>query len=284
LITYPSIEKQAIRQHYNLGTLFYRLMWGEHLHHGLWNADERPTVAAVQLTEELARLARISGGQRVLDVGCGMGGSSIWLARERQCSVTGVTVSAVQRRWATTSAWWRGVSDRTEFLRVDAETLELPEQSRDIVWSIECTEHLYDKAAFFAKARRWLAPGGRFAICAWLAGHDEQAEQTQRLVHEVCEGFFCPSLGTQADYEQWFTDAGLEIEQSQIWTQRVLKTWEICRDRVRKSGVRHLASLLGKEHVLFLDRFDAILEAYRTGAMEYGCFIARAPETDVAVG
>ena len=59
-------------------------------------------------------------------------------------------------------------------------------------------------------------------------------------------------------------------------TQR-LKTWEICRDRVARSKVRWLAKALGRDHVMFLDRFDAILEAYKTRAMEYGCFIAVRP-------
>jgi tocopherol O-methyltransferase len=277
LITCPSVEKSVIRTHYNVGTLFYRLMWGPHLHHGLWSKDESPQVAARQLTEELARLARIDSAQRVVDVGCGMGGSSIWLASQRDCSVTGVTISPVQRRWAATSSWLKGTSARTRFLHADAEQLQLDAGACDVVWSIECTEHLFDKAAFFAKARTWLAPGGRVAICAWLAGHDQHASLTKKLVTQVCEGFFCPSLGTQADYESWFEAAGLKVEQSLLWTERVLKTWEICRDRVQRSGVRHLARLLGRDHVLFLDRFDAILEAYRTRSMEYGCFIASAP-------
>ncbi len=250
-------------------------MWGPHLHHGLWSANESPQVAAVQLTKELARLAAIEANSQVVDVGCGMGGSSIWLAKHLDCEVTGVTISPVQRRWATTSSMLHGTSAKTNFLCTDAEQLQLPEASKDVVWSIECTEHLFDKAAFFAKARTWLKPGGRLAICAWLAGHDESAAQTQKLCYDVCEGFFCPSLGTQADYEGWFRQAGLEIVHSQIWTKQVLKTWEICRDRVRRTGVRYLAKMLGRDHVMFLDRFDAILEAYKTGAMEYGCIVAR---------
>ncbi len=182
---------------------------------------------------------------------------------------------SVQRRWATTSSTFHRTSKRTTFLHADAEQLDLPAGSRDVVWSIECTEHLFDKGAFFAKARKWLAPGGRVAICAWLAGHDESAAKTQQLCYEVCEGFFCPSLGTQADYEGWLKAAGLQMVHSELWTDQVWKTWEICRDRVRRSGVRYLARVLGQDHVMFLDRFDAILEAYKTKAMEYGCFVAR---------
>lgn len=274
MIDCPQVQKQVIRTHYDLSTLFYRLMWGPHIHHGLWSADESPAVAQLQLTARMAELAGITGGERVIDVGCGMGGSSIWLAKNRNCDVTGVTVSAVQRTWATTSAAWAQVKPRPNFMRVDAEEVQFARGSVDVVWSIECTEHLFDKPAFFNKAATWLKPGGRVAICAWLSGDDEQSAETQRLVYEVCEGFFCPSLGSQANYRQWLTDAGLEMRSVDIWTKRVLKTWEICRDRVAASKVRWLAKLLGRDHVMFLDRFDTILEAYKTGAMEYGCFVA----------
>lgn len=277
MISCENVSKNVIRNHYDWSTLFYRVLWGPHIHHGLWDSDESPQVAARQLTERMIQLASIQGGERILDIGCGMGGSSLLLAREMGCQVTGVTLSPVQRRWAATSAALGRVTPRPQFLHADAEAVEFEPASADIVWSIECTEHLFDKAGFFRKAAQWLKPGGRLAICAWLSGDDEADSETQRLVGQVCEGFFCPSLGTQADYRAWFTDAGLEVQTTEIWTERVLKTWEICRDRVARSKVRWLAKVLGQNHVMFLDRFDAILDAYRTRAMEYGCFIAKRP-------
>ena len=102
-----------------------------------------------------------------------------------------------------------------------------------------------------------------------------EADGRQQLVLDVCEGFFCPSLGTRQDYVDWLTRAGLVMETTEDWTSRVLKTWEICRDRVRRSGVRWLARWIDRDTVHFLDRFATILEAYRSGAMEYGCFVAR---------
>ncbi len=279
MIGCDTVEKRVIQNHYDWSTLFYRLLWGPHIHHGLWSADESPQVAQRQLTERMAMLASIQGNERVIDIGCGMGGSSILLAKKFQCQVTGVTISPVQRRWAQWAARWSQAGNQTQFLRADAEEIAFDQGSADVVWSIECTEHLFDKPRFFKKCKDWLRPGGRIAICAWLCGDDESDPNTQRLVHEVCEGFLCPSLGTQADYRRWFTEAGLEMVTTEIWTDRVLQTWEICRDRVRKTRVRWLAKMLGQEHVLFLDRFDAILEAYRTRAMEYGCFIAKLPSS-----
>jgi tocopherol O-methyltransferase len=273
MIVCPSVRKQDIRSHYNLTTLFYRLLWGRHIHHGLWSGDESATVAQQQLTETLASEAKIQRGDRVLDVGCGMGSSSIHLASQLGCAVTGVTISPVQRQWAQCAARWHHVAGRASFLCADAEQVAFDPQAFDVVWSIECTEHLFDKQRFFQRAAQWLRPGGRVAICAWLAGSSCDPDMMSR-VHRVCEGFFCPSLGTAEDYTTWMQNAGLTSVRFHDWTSAVTRTWEICQERVRRSGVRWLARAVDANSVLFLDRFDAILQAYRTGAMQYGCFIA----------
>jgi tocopherol O-methyltransferase len=88
----------------------------------------------------------------------------------------------------------------------------------------------------------------------------------------------CPSLGTRDDYAEWITGAGLVLERDFDWTPRVTRTWELCEERVRRSGVRWLARLVDRNTVVFLDRFRTILKAYQTGAMKYGCFIARKPD------
>ncbi len=279
MIDCPHVQKQSVRFHYDLSTLFYRLLWGEHIHHGLWEGNERATAAQVQLTRTMARLARIGHGERVLDVGCGMGGSSLYLAREHGCRVTGVTLSPFQRRWARWAARRRRLSDRVEFRCDDAEAIEFADSSFDVVWSIECTEHLFDKKRFFERAAGWLGPGGRMAICAWLEGSQGRTAAGQQLVVDVCEGFFCPSLGSMADYRTWMESAGLQVVSECDWTDRVARTWEICERRVRRSGVRWLARLLDRDTVRFLDRFRTIREAYATGAMAYGCIVAGKPST-----
>lgn len=275
MISCPTISKHEIRFHYDLATVFYRLLWGRHIHHGLWDADEPARVAAQRLTDTLASEARIARGDAVLDVGCGMGGSSIHLARELDCRVTGVTLSPLQRFWAGTSARFRGLAANARFLCADAEQIDFDDASFDVVWSVECTEHFFDKPAFFRKAARWLKPGGHLAICAWLAGDHPLDDGAARQVYDVCEGFLCPSLGTRDDYLGWIGDAGLVVERDFDWTSRVTRTWELCEQRVRRSGVRWLARLVDRNTATFLDRFGTILRAYQTGAMKYGCFIAR---------
>lgn len=278
MLTCSSVQKSVIRGHYDLSTLFYRLFWGPHIHHGLWEGNESPRVAQLQLTERLATLAGITDGQQLADVGCGMGASSIHLAKTRNCRCLGVTISPLQRTWAALTARWHRVAGQVEFRCADAEQINLPPQSLDVVWSIECTEHLFDKPRFFERAATWLKPGGAVAICAWLAGDTSDAGLA-RQVHDVCEGFFCPSLGTSDDYTQWLKQAGMQVVHCLDWTSRVSRTWEICRERVRQSRIRLLAPFFGRESALFLDRFDSILDAYRSGAMKYGCFIAHKLQT-----
>ena len=143
-----------------------------------------------------------------------------------------------------------------------------------MVWSVECTEHLFDKPEFFPPHRQPGCTGGRMAICShWLAGDDCGWAEADQNVYDVCEGFLCPSLGTRGDYETWMADAGLQQVAYHDWTDRVAQTWEICLHRVRRSSVQTVARMVDRDTRLFLKRFDAILAAYRSGAVRYGAFV-----------
>jgi tocopherol O-methyltransferase len=270
MIVCASVTKRSIRNHYDLATPLYRLLWGPHIHHGLWEAEEAPLLAQRRLIDRLGTAAALRPGEAVLDVGCGMGGSSIELARRYGCLVTGLTLSPVQRRWARFSAIWQRMGRRTSFLCGDAETVVLPSCSFDVVWNVECSEHFFDKPGFFRRAADWLRPGGRVALCAWLAGAPEGAA----AAHAVCEGFLCPSLGTASDYQGWLTAAGLTPHMFADLTPQVMRTWEICDRRVRASGAGLLARCLGPTWRNFVERFATLHDAYQSGAMRYGLFVA----------
>jgi tocopherol O-methyltransferase len=90
-------------------------------------------------------------------------------------------------------------------------------------------------------------------------------------------------LGTADEYRAWLQVAGLSVETTHDWTANVQRTWEICRQRVARRGVRQLARLLDANASIFLDRFDTLLNAYRSGAMRYGCLVARKPTTSGSI-
>lgn len=274
MIECRSVTKKSIQNHYDLATPFYRLLWGRHIHHGLWEDEASPADAQRCLIDRLAGAADLKPGEEVLDVGCGMGGSTIELALRYGCRGTGVTLSPVQRSWARLSARWLGAGRRVRFLCRDAERMIFPPASFDVVWNIECSEHFFDKPAFFARAGNWLRPGGRMALCAWLAVEGADREQ---VIRAVGDGFLCPSFGTAAEYRSWLRKAGLRERTYADLTPRVARTWEICQRRVRTIGAGFLARLGGRRMRGFVEHFATLGRAYRTGAMQYGLFIAEKP-------
>ncbi|HEV8000408.1 MAG TPA: class I SAM-dependent methyltransferase [Planctomycetaceae bacterium] len=278
MIRGPAIEKRAIRLSNDLATPFYRIFWGRHIHHGLWtDAETTPADAQANLMEAVIREARLRGGERVLDIGCGIGASAVHLAKAWGCRVTGVTISRVQQQWATVGARLSGVGPQTRFLAADVETVRLEPAEFDLVWVVECAEYLFDKPAFVRRLAGWLRPGGRAVVCAWETGDGPLSEESQRRVYDVCAGFGYPSLASGEEYRRWFTDAGLEIERCTDWTARVSRTWEISWHNAQRSPVHWMAHLIGRKRLTFWDHYLAILTAYRTGAMKYECWSVTKP-------
>src|SRR5215469_18201396 len=98
-------DKEKVRDHYDRMSPYYHSLWGEHIHHGYWiRGDESKETAQVQLIEHLAQAAAIPGGAKILDVGCGFGASSIYLARKYRAEPTGITISQVQVEMANQAA------------------------------------------------------------------------------------------------------------------------------------------------------------------------------------
>src|SRR5262249_50166125 len=154
------------------------------------------------------------------------------------------TLSPLQCCWARLAARLRGAGGRARFAVKDVETAEFSPCSFDVVWNLECAEHLFDKAEYFRRAVRWLRPAGRLATVGWLAGPEPHSCAARRLIYEICEGFLLPSLCTAVEYQQWMADAGLVRITCTDLSDRVVRTWEICRERVRRSRVRLLARAL----------------------------------------
>lgn len=275
-------HEAAIGQHYDDLDPFYREIWGEHLHHGLWlSGKETPEESAHQLTELAIRLARVAPGNRVCDVGCGYGATARILAREYGASVTALTLSEAQYAYART------LGGGVEYRLQDWLSSGLPAECFDAVLAIECVSHMIDRQRFFSEAYRVLRPGGRLVVCAWLAGARPALWQQHLLLASIIRDGRLAGLDPASTYRERLTRAGFAVDLFEDLTPNVQKTWLVCMrrlarrllaDRRYRRYLRNPAAV-NRRFALVLPR---IYLAYRAGAMHYGVFSARKPPLHAA--
>jgi ubiquinone/menaquinone biosynthesis C-methylase UbiE len=121
-------------------------------------------------TVRLAQLAQINGSERVLDVGCGIGGPSRYLASKFGCQVTGLDLTADFIALAGMLAQRTRLADKVTYRQGDALDLPFADASFDLVWSQNAAMNIADRDRLYAEMRRVLAPGGRLALQEIAAG------------------------------------------------------------------------------------------------------------------
>ncbi len=123
-----------------------------------------------EATRELAVLGELTSEMKVLDLGCGLGGSARHLAGEWGCRVTGVDLTAEYCEVAAMLSERLGLGHLVEFHNHSALDLPFPEASFDRVWTEHAQMNIQDKQGFYAQVLRMLKPGGRFLFHDVLAG------------------------------------------------------------------------------------------------------------------
>ncbi len=148
------------------------------LHYGVWDECTKSLSEAILNTNaQLTLLGNISKNDKVLDAGCGVGGSSVFIAKKHGCQVTGITLSKRQVKTATGFAKLNGVSNNVHFLEMDYTRTDFPDNHFDVVWAIESMQTAADKSLFFNEMQRVLKPGGRLLLAdVFKVGNWEIAE------------------------------------------------------------------------------------------------------------
>jgi tocopherol O-methyltransferase len=262
-----------VSDHYDELDRVYREIWGEHVHHGFWRTGRESVAEATEaLIEMVAERLQPSHGARLVDIGCGYGGTARWMAERFGAEVTGFTVSEAQAAYAAAQPVVQGsVSIRCK----DWLTNSLPAESTDGAYSIESSEHMIDKPLFLREAWRVLKPGGRLVLCAWLARDRPSRRDIDHLLEPICREGRLPGLGNRAYYEQEALAAGFVLEGYRDIGRQVGRTWQIVATRLARRFVTDpwLRRLILSERTrnrIFLLSIPRLYVALRTGAMPYG--------------
>jgi len=155
-----------IENYYDQTEVHYKMFWkleeAAGLHYGIWDASTHSIGDAILNTNKyLVNMGKINKGHNVLDAGCGIGGSSIFLAKNIGCKVHGITLSKKQSETAKSLAEKNNVSNLAEFSQANYLETGFNDNSFDIVWAIESFGSASDKSLFFKEMKRILKPGGR---------------------------------------------------------------------------------------------------------------------------
>lgn len=273
----PATDRE-VADHYDELDAFYREVWGDHVHHGLWlRGDESRQVAVRQMVERVAREALIAPGGQVVDIGCGYGATARLLAEEWGADVMAITVSPAQHRYAAELDPGRG---NPRYRLGDWMKSDLPAESFDAAIAMESSEHMPDLSRFFAQAHRVLRPGGRLVVCAWLSTEQPTAHQVRWLLEPIAREGRMPQLGSETDYRRLARETGFEVEAFADLTRNVERTWPsiarifLGKLLTRPAYLRFLLDRHARNRVFALTILRLCL-AFRTRALRYGLFTFR---------
>ncbi|CEJ42867.1 methyltransferase domain-containing protein [Umezakia ovalisporum] len=228
---------QQIQQFYDASSGLWEQIWGEHMHHGYYGADGNQKKdrrqAQIDLIEELLKWAGVETAENILDVGCGIGGSSLYLAGKFNAKATGITLSPVQARRAKERAMDAGLSGRTQFQVANAQAMPFADDSFDLVWSLESGEHMPDKTKFLQECYRVLKPGGRLILVTWCHRTTNDSPLTtdeQKHLQNIYRVYCLPYVISLAEYEAIARQLPLNHLRTADWSTAVAPFWNIVID------------------------------------------------------
>lgn len=228
---------QQIQQFYDASSSLWEEIWGEHMHHGYYGVDGKAQKnrrqAQIDLIEELLKWAQVQQAENILDVGCGIGGSSLYLADKFNACATGITLSPVQAQRAWERAAEFGLQYRTNFQVADALNMPFEDNSFDLVWSLESGEHMPDKQKFMQECYRVLKPGGKLILVTWCHRPTNESplsvDEKQHL-QQIYQVYCLPYVISLPEYEAIARQLPLQNIRTADWSQAVAAFWDIVID------------------------------------------------------
>lgn len=231
--------KSGIAKFYDESSSIWLDVWGEDMHHGYYPTKDFKDHKAAQVAmidnslewsygpnykEELTKM------KSMVDVGCGVGGSSRHIIKKYDGTGVGISLSPYQIMRANKFTDEANLSSKLKYQVADAMNMPFPENSFDLCWSMESGEHMPDKEKFVKELKRVTAPGGRIIIVTWChrelnPGETSLTDKEQRLLQKINDAYYLPEWCAPSKYIEIAKSLGLEDIRQDDWSKYVEPFW-----------------------------------------------------------
>lgn len=246
------VPEAANEQHYEAPAEMFRLMLGPRLKYSCcWWGDGIETLAAAEeaaLAITCGR-AELADGQDVLELGCGWGSLTLWMAEKYPGSrITGVSNSSSQREFIEARAAERGLTN-VRILTADMNVFE-PEETYDRIVSIEMFEHMRNYGRLLSKIAGWMREDAKLFVHVFCHRRHSYEFETEGATNWLGRQFFTGGIMPSADLLPAY-DAGVSLRRQWSWSgvhyQRTANAWLENTDRRRDAVLRILAEAYGAD-------------------------------------
>jgi len=248
------VPEKANAQHYEVDESFYHYCLGKHRKYSCcyWAPETKTLDDAEALAlQQTCEHAGLEDGQQILELGCGWGSLSLWMAGHYpNAQITGVSNSHSQRAYIMSQAKARGLNN-LQIITADMNNFEAP-ATYDRIVSVEMFEHMRNYQVLYGKVARWLKQGGQFFKHIFVHRSTPYLFQVEDESDWMSEYFFSGGMMPSDDLPLFFQD-DLKLINRWRWDgthyEKTANAWLATMDKNKAKITPILAKVYGEDQV-----------------------------------
>ncbi|KAG6413723.1 hypothetical protein SASPL_126437 [Salvia splendens] len=226
------------------------------------------STGGLETTSEFVAKMDLQPGQKVLDVGCGIGGGDFYMAEQYDVHVVGIDLSINMISFALERAI--GLNCAVEFEVADCTKKEYPDGSFDVIYSRDTILHIQDKPALFRSFYKWLKPGGKVLISDYCRNSGTPSAEFAEYIKQ--RGY---DLHDVKAYGQMLRDAGFVDVVAEDRTDQFLKVLQKELATVEKDKETFISDFSEEDYNDIVGGWKAKLVRSSSGEQRWGLFIGK---------